>query len=111
MSADMAAQAKETRAALARRRVRREGEGGVSEEEIAELERLSQEAAPGPWEEHPNGGRIADARGIPAACADGYSREERDRNRALIAAARNALPRLLAEVRRLRAAMQPKETP
>lgn len=85
----------------------------VTEEQLAELERLEREATPGPWstckmmpsDGHDEAVAVLDADGFRAndVCdCYGDSRVEREANARVIVAARNALPALVAEVRRLR---------
>ncbi len=82
----------------------------IAEEQLAELERLEREATPGPWGCEADGDyeEIAELFG-QAVRGDGKSSTVILSqccplpDAALIVAARNALPDLLAEVRRLRA--------
>ena len=80
----------------------------ITEEQLAELERLEREATPGPWlvEDKRGWWRVRGPGGVAfddgSACNE-YNAECDADTRDLIVAARNALPQLLAEVRRLRA--------
>lgn len=79
----------------------------ITEEQLAELERLEREATPGPWlvEDKRGWWRVRGPGGVAfddgSACNE-YNAECDADTRDLIVAARNALPQLLAEVRRLR---------
>jgi hypothetical protein len=86
----------------------------LSDEQIAELERLEREATPGPWKARPERRHptslLSPWGAHMAQFYDGDTTRERlgkrlpmDENAALSAAARNALPSLLAEVRASRA--------
>ena len=77
----------------------------VREADLAEWERLAAAATPGPWRQDP-GGR-AGAR-FDDVLADGSNIAEwiEPADAAFIAASRTALPALVAEVRRLREALE-----
>lgn len=84
----------------------------MTDAELGELQSLADAATPGPWEwihksncepeygslREPNGERIIDLR--CNECDDSFV--DLAENRAFIAASRTAVPRLIAEVRRLR---------
>jgi hypothetical protein len=84
----------------------------LTDEELSELERLTTAATPGPWianieEEAPIGGESMISIGVPGdfppdmyVYHDGETAPSADLK--FIAVARNYMPRLLAEVRRLR---------
>jgi hypothetical protein len=78
------------------------------DEELAALEAAEKAATPGPWStQYDINVRCADgfqALGTQSTEFDGFERSKL--NAALIAAARNALPKLIAEVRLLRAAVE-----
>lgn len=81
----------------------------VTDAELAELERLNQEADEGPWSVLGGGGDGLEILGPPEEghedaiiFSDASAVPE---NAALVVAARNALPRLLAELRELREAV------
>lgn len=82
-------------------------EADVSEAELRSLERLFRLAAPGPWRsfvegrDHESGSSFIRTAGRDIECT-GASDADYD----LIAAARNALPRLIALVRTLRRATE-----
>lgn len=86
----------------------------LTDAELDAIEALIKDASPAPWAMGYSGwsrreqdDQIADARGdavIMAQDEQGGSSWGRDEDARLIVASRNALPRLLAEVRRLRAA-------
>lgn len=86
----------------------------MSDEELDRLERLADGATPGPWDDRhrgclripiiaPHPARDADWRLIADVRSAG---REREANAAFIAAARTAVPELIAEVRRLRAQIE-----
>ena len=76
----------------------------ITEEQLAELERLEREATPGPWElkdgmlTFPPATDQDVARMSGASCCEWIGA-----TMPILVAARNALPQLIAEVRRLRA--------
>jgi len=70
----------------------------LTDEEIAELERLERKATAGPWLD--TGRYVSGGDGGQIVVNDKHIDSV---DQALIAAARNALPKLLAEVRELRA--------
>lgn len=81
----------------------------ITDEELAELERLEKEATRGPWEDEPLTGGGAwiwgskEARDAETLNVSGYVAETRIyADVALICAARNALPALIAELRAAR---------
>jgi hypothetical protein len=84
----------------------------LTDEELAELERLAAAATPGPWianieEEEPIGGDSMIELGLPGDFPpDMYVFHDRriapSADIKFIAAARNYVPRLIAELRRLR---------
>jgi hypothetical protein len=85
----------------------------VTDDELAELERLTAAATPGPWtanieEEAPIGGHsMISLDGLPGDCPpDMYVLHDRQiapsADIKFIAAARNYMPRLIAELRRVR---------
>lgn len=95
----------------------------VTDEELSELEALAAAATPGPWR-IADGGLTAvrgpdDERVCSAYDSDARHSEplpfaatpEEAANAALIARAVNALPALIAEVRRLRAELSDRDTP
>jgi len=75
----------------------------MTEEDLDKLEQLSTVATPGPW--------VADMAGIRApnhdSVADAWSDNPHDA--AFIAASREAIPALIAEVRRLRAEIEERD--
>lgn len=81
----------------------------LTNSELDELARLEKTATPGPWyalEHYPSmsdrGGRVV-AQGYSIMLADCRIPDEHDLNDCkFVAAARNAMPHLLAELRRLR---------
>jgi hypothetical protein len=87
----------------------------LTDAELSELERLDREATPGPWDTdlETSAGRCwVDSRRHQNMLAEplfnvrppsARHMEQRERDASFIAAARNALPKLLAEIRELRA--------
>lgn len=80
----------------------------ITEEQLAELERLEREALPGPWRtgRHPDPScdvAYVLPHGMPGEEAATIYLDDSERHAAFIVAARNALPALIQEVRRLRA--------
>lgn len=82
-----------------------------TEEQLAELERLEREAMPGPWRTARHQDPSCDVayvlpHGMPGEEVATVYIDDSERHAAFIVAARNALPSLVAEVRRLRAIVE-----
>ena len=78
----------------------------LTPEEIAEAERLCQEATPGPWDERIKREKTHIWMGTskkPIVDVCGLYGKESDANAAFIASARSLIPRLLAQVKALTA--------
>jgi hypothetical protein len=77
----------------------------LTDDELTELERLGRGATPGPWEYSDNGftDDIRAGHECLASLRDHQNGDNTAENAKLVAAVRNALPSLLAEVRELRA--------
>lgn len=70
----------------------------LAESEVAELRRLDAEATPGPWDSVQGGDGVEEPRHFVCVMrATGTAADFDENNSALIAATRNALPRLLDE--------------
>jgi hypothetical protein len=78
----------------------------MTEQELQAIEALAAAATPGPWEAGNDIGEGevygVDGYAVVGAAAQAWTRREVDANTRFIAAARTAVPALVAEVRRLR---------
>jgi hypothetical protein len=76
----------------------------LTDEELAELERLEKAATPGFWNRRDIGDSIIECEDDTLLCTFPSEQGNEDSNAKFVALSRNALPLLLAEVRELRAA-------
>lgn len=76
----------------------------MTDAELDDLQRLCEAAPPGPWLAHPGTGVIG--WGDPSNPVEWFPLDDADADE-LMARSRTALPQLVAEVRRLRAAQSP----
>lgn len=92
----------------------------ITEAQLDEWARLAEEATPGPWYGADQVRPSPEERAIPASVLDSgrsaifravwlIDNKRWNRDAAFIAAAREAIPALIAEVRRLRATPSPRE--
>jgi hypothetical protein len=76
----------------------------LTDEELAELERMEKAATPGFWNRRDIGDSIIECEDDTLLCTFPSEQGNEDSNAKFVALSRNALPSLLAEVRELRAA-------